>query len=237
MSGGFPAYTIFTFNNQTTGQFNLVNGNYRVELDYDPTNTSFSQFHGWWNEQSFSYQTMYRYGRLFYKNNCTVGGIRVKEIKDYDPVSNKINSTKYKYNLFADSTWTSGLLISPVIVSHSGICADVRVCQMQQLSTSSHYPLSSEGGGYVVYPQVRTYEDNNGYTDREYSFSFDGVTTDVSAGSFPTVAWPDSSWKRGKLVLEKIYDNNKVLLHKSSSLGYAYNSTEWTSPSTYYAES
>jgi hypothetical protein len=230
MVNGNPGSTVFTFNNYTYRQFNLVNGKYRIEITYDPTDVGFASFFAWWNEQSFNWNaTTSRYGRTFYRSNNPAAGIRVKEVKDYDPNTNKISTTKYRYNLFSDSTLTSGLLISPVIVSHAGICPEVRACQTQQLSTASHYPLSTEGSSYVAYPEVRTVQEGNGYNDREYSFAFDGVTGDVDVSSFPAMPWPDNGWKRNTLLLEKQYNNNGQLLHKNSVLGFGFNNAEWVS--------
>ncbi|MBO9566973.1 MAG: RHS repeat protein [Niastella sp.] len=230
MSGGYPSYTVFTFYDDAGGQFDLVNGNYRIEIEYDPIDVEFTSFYAWWEEQSFNWSsTVSRYDHAFYRSNNPAGGIRVKEVRDYDPLTATTSITHYKYQLFDDPTLTSGLLISPVIVSHAGICNyEIRACQVQKLSTGSHYPLSTEASSFVAYPEVRTYETDNGYNDREYSFDFDGVTTSVSTSDFPTVPWPDKGWKRNKLLLEKQYNNGGQLLHKTSALGFGFHNAEWT---------
>jgi hypothetical protein len=237
MYDGYPGSEVMTFYNDVSGDVTLYNGDYRVVVEFDYLSSSFSEFYAWWQEQVINLEQTTRYNSTFYKNNISAGGIRVKEMTDYDPVTGKTHTTKYKYNLFSDSTLTSGLLISPVIVSHVGTQQEIHSCVYQRLSTSSSYPLSTDGGAYVVYPEVRTVEEGNGNTDREYSFSFDGVTLDAiwpsGFSDFPIAPWPDSSWKRGKLVLEKQYSNSGKLLQKSSTLGFGYHNSEWLSSEPY----
>jgi YD repeat-containing protein len=222
--GGGSEMTVgnFTDLNKT---INLDNGNYRVEFWFTLPGT-FTSFAGSWSELQYSSAQVNRGGIFVSANNISVGGIRVKEVRDYDPVSGKTTSTKYKYNLFSNDTLTSGLLISPVIVAHVGSCPS-RECIYTRLSSSSQYPLSADGGSYVVYPEVRTIEDGNGFTDREFSFAYDATMQFYDNDQYPTIPWIDSSWLRGKPVIERHYNESKQLLSKSSNVGIGYHSSEW----------
>jgi hypothetical protein len=224
ISGSGSESTVGTFTdlNKT---INLDNGNYRLEFWYNIP-SSFTSFSGNWSELQYNSQYVNRGGAWCSANNISVGGIRVKEVRDFDPVSGKTTSTKYKYNLFSNDTLSSGLLISPVIVAHLGSCTN-RVCVYTRLSSASQYPLSADAGSYVVYPEVRTIEDGNGFTDREYSFAYDATMQFYDNNQYPVIPWIDSSWLRGKLVIERHYNENKQLLSKNSNVGIGYHSSEW----------
>jgi YD repeat-containing protein len=71
-----------------------------------------------------------------------------------------------------------------------------------------------DGGSFVVYPEVRTMDSANGWTDHIYSYA-----PDYPSSTFPQTPTEDMSFRRGNLVTENIYDNNGVLL-KRKSLGY-----------------
>ncbi|HVI44864.1 MAG TPA: RHS repeat domain-containing protein [Chitinophaga sp.] len=153
--------------------------------------------------------------------NRNVGGIRVKEIQDFDPVTGKINKTRYQYKLYSiDSTLTSGLLITPVRVANIEN-TDI-TCIYMKLYPSSCYPLATSGGSYVVYPEVRTIEDGNGWIDRRYSYARDILP---SVNEYPIVPVTDQSYLRGQLLDEKYYNNSGTLLRKKS---WAYGFTTIT---------
>lgn len=233
--GGFD-YPVFSFMGQYSGSYTLNNGAYRIEV-YEDALCNFTAINGWWSECTLSSASTSRYNGSFNANNISVGGVRVSAVHDYDPVTGATHTTRYEYKDPDDTTLSSGLLITPVQVAHQGGCGDfTRDCQYIRLSTSSQYPLATEGGSYVVYPNVRTIEDGNGYTDREYSFSFDEVP-DIGYNAvhdFPIGPVADNSWQRGQLVIEKIYDNSGNLLKRTASMGQGIYSSEWGPPETPY---
>ncbi|HVI49194.1 MAG TPA: RHS repeat domain-containing protein [Chitinophaga sp.] len=154
--------------------------------------------------------------------NRNVGGIRVKEIQDFDPVTGKTHKTRYQYKLYStDSTLTSGLLITPVRIVNVENSSDI-TCVYMKLYPSSCYPLATSGGSYVVYPEVRTIEDGNGWIDRRYSYARDILP---SVYDYPIVPVTDQSYLRGQLQDEKYYNNNGTLLRKKS---WAYGFTTIT---------
>lgn len=232
---GIFTYPLFTFNNQTSGSFVLNNGSYTISV-FEDVNCDFTDINCWWTVNTLNSNTTSRYNAGLSANNISVGGVRVSAVHDYDPVTNTTHTTHYVYNDPDDTTLAGGLLISPVQVAHQGGCEDmVRDCEYIRLSTSSQYPLATEGGTFVVYPTVRTIEDSNGYTDREYSFDFDQTPQGYDAmHDFPIGPVDDNSWERGQLVLEKAYDNNGNLLKRNASMGQGIYSSEWGPPLTPY---
>lgn len=216
-----------TFNNEFFGSVHLGNGTHRivVYLDYafDAGNNpisyyQFDHLECWWAEKRLPIRMIGRVNGAgdFYAGNMNGGGLRVREVKDYDPVAAKTYSTKYNYDIFTESGLTSGLLVSPVIAYNKGGC-DTRDCQYLKLSSNSAYPLVQEGGSYIVYPEVTTIEDGNGYTKRKYSFQPDATYQNLSLNEFPLVPRRNKSWTRNKLLYEKNYNESGVLLRENHS--------------------
>ncbi len=103
------------------------------------------------------------------------------------------------------------MLASPVnIVSTENIFQSG--CSYLKLSPGSSYPLAMDGGSYVVYPQVRTIDSANGWTDHFYTFQ-----NDAPPGGFPMAPPSDYRYGRGRLIWEKIYDKNGTLLKKTTN--------------------
>lgn len=212
--GGFSFDDLY---NQSTWKWELANGHYRIEV-YKPSGCTLGSLDGAWSECTLSTATITTPYGYFNRNNINVGGVRVKELRDYDPVSATTNTTEFKYKLYStDSTFTSGVLITPV---HMVTYENPGSWDGQHLAvqTSSAYPLAKQGGSYVVYPEVRTIESGNGRTDRLYSFE-----PDPQDYGYPSAPAEDYSFLRGNLLEEKVYHQNGSLL-KKSNYEYGYGS-------------
>jgi YD repeat-containing protein len=154
------------------------------------------------------------YGNFYSKTPRPVGGVRVKEVRDYDPVTNTVYKREYKYKMYStDSTLTSGLLVSPVNILQTQNVSTTN-CEYLALCPGSSYPLASEGGSFVVYPEVRTIDSANGWQDDYYSYS-----PDIPSSAFPYTPTEDMSFRRNNKIQEKIYDKNGILL-KDKKFGY-----------------
>ncbi|WP_257668290.1 hypothetical protein [Parapedobacter tibetensis] len=206
-------YEIMSFYGQEIGDWILDNGNYRIEV-YQGNDTEVAVVQCHWPELHQSDNLIGRYGGAYRANNNNAGGVRVKSVSDYDPISGKTNTTSYLYNLFSDPSLTSGLLVSPVRMANIGGC-DNRDCRYLKLSGQSTYPLAAQNGSYVVYSEVRTIEEGNGYADRTYTFALDGFPVGGYMYDFPITPQLDASWKRGKLQEEKVYNNDGQLLKET----------------------
>ena len=229
-------YTVYaTFSNQLSGSISLENGTYQVQFTYDVYNCTIYDFNAYWDQLSMNSSTLDRYGRTLDEDNMTGPGVRIREVDDYDPVSGQTISTQYQYNLFSDSTLTSGLLITPtsVLTNMSSSSAD---CGYYRLTANSNYPLSQQGGSYVNYTDVRTYQTNNGRTDQHFSYDFDNPQGGAY-GDFLTMLL-DNSWRRGKLLSTRYYDNSGNLLRMDTT-AYSIvgdNSSYWAPDPSYYPD-
>ncbi|RZK50870.1 MAG: hypothetical protein EOO99_01500 [Pedobacter sp.] len=209
LPAGLPENEIGNWTGIYNGSQTLNNGNYRIEV-YLGAGCTLNQLDGNWMERNMP-PTIYRYTGTYFAQNNNVGGIRVKEVADYDPASTQTYKTQFKYGLHSDSTLTSGLLISPVWVYSKGGCPlPYRDCDYLRLSASSSYPLSSQDGAYVFYPEVTIIEPNNGYTTRTYSFDYDIAPLSISVQDFPFIPGPDNSWKRGRVIMERNFTQSGV---------------------------
>lgn len=200
--------------NMPAMKWDLPNGYYRIEIYKSDAFCTMASLTGNWAESTLSTASITTPNGTFNKNNLRVGGVRVKEIRDYDPVSNQVNTIQYKYQLYStDSAYTSGLLITPlhlITFQNPGAMNG----HFLALHTSSAYPLASQGGSYVVYPQVRTIEAGNGWVDRTYSFTPDGLSD-----AFPLVPPADNSHLRGWLLKERFYNESGTMV-KSTTYSY-----------------
>ena len=206
--------TVFAeFDNVYSAGILLPNGNYRLELYYDE-NGSFFDVYSFWKELHIT-SSSYR----------EVGGLRIKRVDNYDPLTNAHQYTDYKYFSPTDTTLESGSLIAlPRTVSQGG-CPG-RNCDLKRITSYSAYPLNVDNGSYVCYTDVRTIESGNGYIDRKFTFEPDNPLT----ADFPIVASISNRSLRGKLITAKYYYESGTLL-KEDSLAYHYPTP--LSPTTY----
>lgn len=211
LSGGIQVYSMA---GDGASSVNLLNGYYRLDvfISNSAPNCSIDGVDGNWQEGTAGTQTITTPYGQYLKQNRNAGGIRIKEIRDYDPLTNRTNKTEYRYKMYStDSTMTSGLLATPVnIIGRENITSSL--CSYLKLFPGSTYPLSSEGGSYVVYPEVRTIDSAKGWTDHLYTFQSDVI---IDPLAFPLVPPEDLSFFRGKLLQEKLYDKNGTLLKKT----------------------
>ncbi len=116
--------------------------------------------------------------------NRIVGGIRVKSISSFDPVTNQIINKYYSYSKFPDLHKSSGIgQLFPItyapyetgIVCNPGmLSAYTNVCNNYMISSNSLSPYYSYGGSNVGYSSVIESDDpvfKNGFTQHEYYVS------------------------------------------------------------------
>ncbi|WP_346320281.1 hypothetical protein [Chitinophaga sp. YIM B06452] len=214
-NGAFET-TLAEIENDLDNYYLLPNGNYRFELYYN-FDGNFSQVFLWWRELNMSPNTISRYGETFYKTHRDAGGLRISMIDDYDPLTNKHLKTWYKYYLPSDTTLSSGMLVSvPAILSRNG-CEELN-CDLMRISSYSAYPLNSQQGSYVCYPNVRVIEEQNGYTDQLFTFTQDTDASNLLF--FPPVPAINHGYQRGQLMSLKHYDQSGSLIRNDSTEFY-----------------
>lgn len=200
---------VFSAGNQPAGSCKLPSGYYRVAMYTNAINESFTSLDATWDECTLDTATINTPYGIYNRNNTNVGGIRIKEIKDFDPVTGKTMLTAYKYKLYSmDSTLTSGLLASPIkFVNIENPGSDKG--KFYALYTNSCYPMSTYQNSFVVYPEVRTIVNGNGWTDQHFSYA--SSPEDILYPRAPAV---DGSAYRGNLLAEMIYKEGGTLLQK-----------------------
>ncbi|HEY4108234.1 RHS repeat domain-containing protein [Puia sp.] len=215
LSGGIQ---VFTVANTSSFAVPLPNGYYRVDVFVDNSSygCTMSGISGFWQECTLDNATVNTPYGTYSKYPHNVGGVRIHQIQDYDPVTGNTYSRTYKYKMYStDSTLPSGLLASPVFLlslQNDNSC----YCQYYRLGLGSSYPLAADAGSYVVYPEVRTIDSAKGWTDQRFTY-----TQDVPSYGFPSGPSQDLSFERGQLVAQMTYAQNGSLIKKTvNSWGY-----------------
>lgn len=154
-----------------------------------------------------------------------IGGLRVKSILDYDPVSNKYTKKNYSYTLVND-TLSSGELVSGVNYIYplneiytydqsvlGGTLIQTAIYNYIVINSESNYALSTTQGSNVGYSTVTVTETDaatgipNGKSEYHYTSpknypDYYG-SNPGPANTFPFVPVDSRDWQRG-LLLQKI---------------------------------
>ncbi|WP_299249073.1 RHS repeat domain-containing protein [uncultured Aquimarina sp.] len=156
------------------------------------------------------------------QNAITAGGLRVKQITNYDTNGEKILQKNYEYTFFDDPTTSSGGSLNPptFIQKNVPFCSNESPIALisDVLKSNSIFPLTN-GSGYVAgYTQVTELLDNGNQGKNEFTHSFtydgDGYQSNVYERGGPTNAvlitpLQDFSHRRGLLLNKKTYAKNK----------------------------
>ncbi|MFB6456872.1 hypothetical protein ACE38W_16495 [Chitinophaga sp. Hz27] len=149
-------------------------------------------------------------------DSVIIGGFRLKQVIDEDPLTGRKQTRKYAYNN-ADVAFRYGDFLLENLHSYDAGMTDVPV---RILSSSGVYSMDDVNRNYVGYANVReTAVDLNtgattGYTDYQYTTNVDDLTTGPSYTSPPYPPIRSFDWLRGKLELKKVYklDNSTPTL-------------------------
>lgn len=226
MWGGTLMHTV---TGEPYGDVRLPNGYYRIDVTAGAGGwlCHVDALNGYWMEGVADTSTIrwpHDNAMVYYRRAYDGGGVRVKEVRDYDPLTGVTNRTEYRYKLYsADSIVTSGMLISPVDITgiqNNSTC----LCQYIKVFPGSSYPLAMESSSYVVYPEVRTIDSAKGWTDNIYTYVIDPPP--YNAPGMPEAPPVDLSYYRGKLLQQKVYNKDGVLLKKTIN-DYVPNDVEY----------
>lgn len=130
--------------------------------------------------------------------NDDVGGLRVKEIRSYDPLSNKSSSKYYNYAALADLTKSSGVGVSRtaniefvnsgLLCTVSGFAFSIISCPTAVISANSSTPFYSFGGSQVAYASVLESDDpnfKNGCVEHLFTTNLPANSAIAFVGSVP----------------------------------------------------
>ncbi|MBL7826631.1 MAG: RHS repeat protein, partial [Saprospiraceae bacterium] len=179
----------------------------------------------------------------FVESNKTIGGLRIKKITTADGLTANNIVKNFEYNLFADATKTSGVLLymplyTTTITNWKGELATLINSDCEFNGTSTFMcqdlpfvaftsiglnPMHSGQGSHIGYTNVAVYETGNGKS--KYSYEL-GSTSSFPLTSFP-FAQPTYNPRFGQLMKEEHFrETGEKVLEKAYT--YAYSSTVLT---------
>jgi hypothetical protein len=194
------------------GQIYLDNGDYLLKVIKRNYPFNFDRFQLSWTEVASENEAL-----IF------AGGLRIKRIRLNDGQKD-IKDIHYEYNLFTDSTRSSGFLTSsPIFGSFNKLDKswDCITCSLYTRTSLSNYPLATSKGGYVGYINVSESEGGSGENGKvNYYFSFDYDDDNLST-SWPFSPADTYDWTRGNLLKSEFYDATGQIL-KRNEKQYTY---------------
>lgn len=194
---------------QGSASFSLNTGNYKLVIERDDTDCELSTELDW-QENIVTPPS---------ESIEDVGGLRIKEIKDYDGVSHANDITKtYEYRLKSSSSSSSGYVARQMFHYMDMTIASKA---LRFISSTSLAPLGS--GSNSAYKEVKeTVESalNSGYTWHYFSVSGDSPPTNFLIGPYT-----DRNYSRGKLLKQEVYNSSNKLLKK---IEHVYSYTGYT---------
>lgn len=173
-------------------------------------------------------------------NNSTevsVGGLRIKNIYDYDNVSGKTKNTAFTY--LQSNGLTSGLIQYypntsyhwTTFMAGDGSMNLYKIHYLNQFT----YPtqsLSYHNGSPVIYSRVKV-EDFLGTQSNGYSiYDFTGFNGSfIPDENFPVIPRQESEWSQGLLLKQSIYSSQNVLLKSIENEYQNYSFSTFSDPS------
>lgn len=159
--------------------------------------------------------------------NMTIGGLRIKNLTDYDPITNKQLVTNYKYQLEEDTTVSSGSVVNfPVHYERFfapalwfdqncnllGLAPNhpLNLPSAWRYTSFSSEPLQFSGSQYVGYSTV-VKEQNESKANGRIVYFFTDAQTDPDIKftpdnfDFPKTPKTSLQWSRGLLLKETYY--------------------------------
>lgn len=173
-----------------------------------------------------------------YDVNDVAGGTRIKKITDFDGLtSTNIKEYKYVLDYAINGTNSSGILFKWPRYHMYYSAAQISTAQMIYMHVRSN-PIGNiiDNSPVIAYSEVTEKTTTNGFVVNKFSdfiTSPDLLDVNFHFNRFPVNCNPqglainymgdlmnDRSNERGKIIAEKIYDNNQILKQSSS---YVYN--------------
>ncbi len=176
-------------NTSWTSQINLT-ANSSYEFKISITGEAYA------GQMNFTYDTTAT-GASSFMTNATTGGIRVKNVLSYDPVSDKTTGKYFRYHYLSDTNLTSGsgsfiaglgdYISKSYTKTYCSSCIGCyNLCNFETLSSNSTIPLYAYTSNLVVYKAVIESDDpylaNGGVEHQFYMPSVGGGLTVLNDG-------------------------------------------------------
>ena len=215
---GYPGTTI-----TNTQQFIYSPGKYRLVAEANrtglnpPNANDFIDIDMTWKEADSTHP-------IIYKN---AGGLRIKEIRNYDNISALPKTISYQYNSAATNI-SSGVINGEVTYTDGGNistnCGGTGVtCIFDNLVGSGHVIFGETNGSYIGYREVTSLEAGNGKTVSKFYSPFE--SPDVVNNQKP-YGYPTSYADRTGLPYDVSIYNEAGALVKQDLYEYAYSETD-----------
>ncbi|MBC7915611.1 MAG: hypothetical protein H7Y07_15995 [Pyrinomonadaceae bacterium] len=213
----------------------LPNGSYQIVIN-DNKNQAYSES----NPYGFKYEVAARWyiADSSVIHNYVVGGLRIKQITDYDGTKTlPVQLKTYKYTLAGQNSSSGWLDYRPIYsyyyrTYHGASTQSYGGYFDYFVRTSiSNYPLATTGGSVVGYSHVEEFLGLNGENGKnEYFFTNSQSAPDLSNGvDFPFAPPVSLDWKRGLLLKELNYKKSpEVGFVKIKEKINTYSSTPYT---------
>lgn len=195
---GITDYTFYRTMQTSTSYVALPKGKYQVKAvtssDADITIPDFSIRINWQENPD--------------PNNYISGGMRVYKIVNTDGNGGKLIK-RIRYNLFTDSTRSSGELVAVPVYNKKIYCGTVSQSEstVLRIVSNSIAPLASLDGQIIHYANVTEYYNDSNSYKTEYEFSFDYYgTIDVNGENYPVPTHVQRDWRKELMINKKVYE-------------------------------
>ncbi|SES29635.1 RHS repeat domain-containing protein [Pedobacter rhizosphaerae] len=222
----YPDGSSIQINQQSYGKtFFLKKGRYRITADYtfiaDPEIKiqNFSFLLTW--PESFKANPLTAH-------NVKVGGLRIKQIDNYEPNSNHTYTKRYTYTKFNAPNESSGTIVSVPYYKYNVVnYAQGASCDWLCITATSNTGLGTTNGSPVGYAEISEYIDQNGILGKkEYVYISPATVSDQTINKLPFPPADNRDFFRGTLKNEKTYrlkDNEYNLLKEVNNKYGMYN--------------
>lgn len=191
----------------TPGDYRIVGFNYEEEFT---VSLSFS-----YKKESSDYQL---------SKNRIVGGLRIKNISDYNSNCNLISKKRYDYKMNNENDRSSGILVSSFVneyftrMSALVDCSSYTTVALGQYwvrTANSAAPMTFSQGSHVEYSEVEIIQgDGNQNGINRKAFTSSKNYPDFIYKRFPFLLASDRSYARGKIWKEEVYKTTSDGLYK-----------------------
>ncbi len=183
--------------------FYLMTGDYTLNVDTFANSNSLAS-------ASIKVEYFEESSTIFFED---VGGLRIKETKDFS-TSNESIYKKYIY-LNEDGT-SSGLLLNRPIYTFitrnetvDGSSSSICIEDFENTTTSSNIPLASFQGSPVLYKRVEILQNGNDTNGKIVQY-FKGNKN--AQNSSPFLFWDNKDWRKGLLEKEEVFEKDGTTL-------------------------